>query len=100
MECHALEAHVLADEVAELVGAYLSQALEARDLGVGRELADGLLALLLAVAVEGDEVALGVGVGEVLLVEALDALLLVTHAEEGGLEDVHVPFLDEVGEEL
>jgi hypothetical protein len=68
------------DEVLELVGADLAQALEAGDLRALAQLGDGALALLVAVAVEG--------------------LLLVAHAEQRRLQDVEVVVLHQVGEEL
>ena len=98
MEADTLEADVLADEVLELVGRNLTETLESGDLGIGAEVGDSLLALLLGVAVASDEVALAVGV--VLLLVALDEAFPVAHTEERRLQDVYVALFDEVGEEL
>ena len=74
-----VEAYLLADEAFELIGAYLSQAFESGNLGILR-LGDGLQALLLGVAVAHR--------------------LLVLHAEKRRLQDIHMPLLDQIGEEL
>ncbi len=80
VEVHRLEADVFADEVLELAGGNLAEALEARDLVAGAEFLHGRLLLALVVAVGG--------------------LLLVADAEERRLEDEEVAVADEVGEEL
>ena len=66
VERHLLQADVGADEAGELLGRDFAEALEAGNLRVGAQFADGRQALLLTVAVAGDEVALGcwvLGVG-------------------------------------
>lgn len=75
VEGHLFEAHVRSDEVDELVRAYLTKTLEARNLGLRTEVADGVEPLLLGVAVPGDEVVLllldseaGIGILDDLLV--------------------------------
>ena len=78
----ALETHLLADEVLELVGRYLTETFESGNLGVGTKLRDGLEALLLGVAVAGDEVALALTLGFILLLVTLDEAFPVAHAEE------------------
>ena len=58
VQSNLLEAHVGADEVDKLVGTYLSKTFESGYLRVGTKLLYGLYALLVAVAIAGDEVAL------------------------------------------
>ena len=58
VQSNLLEAHVGADEVDKLVGTYLSKTFESGYLRVGTKLLYCLYALLVAVAIAGDEVAL------------------------------------------
>ena len=105
MQRHLLEPHVGSDEVCELVGRDLTKTFKSGYLWVRTEVADGLQALLLAVAVTCDEVALAflaretcVCLSHHLLVFYLRAS--VADAEERRLEHVDVSFLYQVGEEL
>ena len=70
--------------MAELVGRDFSQSFESGDFGVGTQLLDGSHALFFRIAVDG----------------FVHPFLAVTHAEQGGLQDVHMTFLYQVGEEL
>ena len=115
MERDGLEPHLRADKVGELGRRDFAESFEAGDFGVGAELFYGGEAFLLAVAVNRfklrafrllrlfqdcraggvglDGAGRGVGGGA-------GFLLLVAHAEERRLQDIHVALLDEVGEEL
>ena len=79
-----------------------TSALETGNLRVRTEVADGFQAFVLAIAITYDEIALFVGFG-ISLGNHLLALYLraaVAHAEERCLQDIDVPFLDELWEEL
>ena len=83
----------------------LSQTLESGDFRVRPQRLDGLLALLVAVAVMRNEVALlllrsqfGISIRYRLLV--LDFGSLVAHSEQWSLKHIHVALLDKVREEL
>ena len=83
----------------------LSQSLESGDFRVRTQRLDGLLALLIAVAVMRNEVALlllrsqlGISIRYSLLV--LDFGSLVAHSEQWSLKHVNMSLLDEIWEEL
>lgn len=83
----------------------LSQTFESGDFRIRTEVSDGLLALLIAVAIMRDEVALlllrsqlGISISHHLLVLNLGAL--VAYTEQWGLQHVYMSLLDKVGEEL
>ena len=75
-----LKAHVGPDETTELVGGDFAQAFEAGDLGLLAAFLFGCDAFLIAIAIIG--------------------LLLVTHTEQGRLQDVDMSVAHEVGIEL
>jgi hypothetical protein len=64
----------------ELVGRDFSQTFESGDFGVGTQFFNGFHTFLLCIAIT--------------------CLLFVAHAEERGLQDIYMPFLYQVGEEL
>ena len=108
MQRHLLQADVGADETGKFLRRDLAKTLETGDFRIGAQLLDSLDTLFLAVAIAGDEVALGfwrlaVGLFGVFISKnllILNLCALVTDAEQGGLEHVDMPFLDEFGEEL
>ena len=105
MQRHLLKPHVGSDEVSELVGRNLTKTFKSGYLRVRTEVADGLQALLLAVAVTCDEVALALLASETRVSLSHHLLVLylrasVADAEERCLEHVDVSFLYQVGEEL
>ena len=101
LEIYTFEPYVLVDEVAELIGRDFAKTFETGYLhGWSLKTFNRRLPLFVAVAIEGDEVGLGVGVGIVLGLVALDGFFAVSHTEERGLENIDMPLLDEVGEEL
>ena len=70
-DAHAVETHVVADELLELVGRNLAETFETRDLGIDAAAVEGFQTLLLGITIVG--------------------LLLVADAEQGRLQDVEVP---------
>ena len=91
--------------MSKLLRRNLTKSFESGDFRVRTEVSDGLLALLIAVAVMRDEIALlllrsqfGISICHRLLV--LDFGSLVAHTEQWGLQHIYVTFLDKVGEEL
>ena len=84
VQSNLLQSHIRTDEVSKLLRRNLSQSLESGDFRVRTEVSDGLLALLIAVAVMRDEIALlllrsqfGISICHRLLV--LDFGSLVAH---------------------
>ena len=75
-----LQAHILTDEIAELVGRDLSETFESCDLRMGTERFDGIDTFLVGIAVS--------------------RLFLVSHAEQRGLKDVKMSDANHVGVEL
>ena len=115
VERDGLEPHLRTDKVGKLGRRDFAKSFEAGDFGVGTKLFYGGEAFLFAVTVNRfklrafrllrlfqngraggvglDGAGRGIGGGS-------GFLLLIAHAEERRLQDVHVAFLDEVGEEL
>ena len=82
MQSDLFQSHVRTDEMGKLFGRNLAETLESGDFRIRSQVADGLLALLVAIAIVRDEVALlllrpqlGVGIGYGLLVLYLGSLV-------------------------
>ena len=102
MQCYLLQADVGTDKTCEFIGRNLSKTFESGNLWIGTKLFDGLLALFVAIAITGDEIALLVG----LCISLSNSLLIlylsatVTHTEKRRLKNIYMSFLNELGEEL
>ena len=75
-----LQTHLLADESCKFIRADLSQSFKASDLRFASQLFHGCLLFCFVVTVDG--------------------LLLIPNAEQGGFQNVYMPVLNKVGEEL
>ena len=105
MQRNLLQPHVGTDEMGEFIRRNLSQSFESGDFRVRAQIANRLLALLIAVTVMRDEIALfllasqfRIRISHRLLV--LDLGSLVAHTEQWGLKHVDMALLDEIWEEL
>ena len=102
VQCYLLQADVRTDKTSEFIGRNLSKTFESGNLRIGTKLFDGLLALFVAIAITGDEIALlvrlGISFSNSLLVLYLSTT--IAHTEKRRLKNIYMTFLNELGEEL